>query len=187
MNREELERLTKPELIDLLLGLQRPDKTSRTSSKPPSTDRKAKREGSRPGGAKLGHKGVQIVALIKGIDEAAAQALVAQIPWPEHPNSENLREHDLELGSKAVSLSHVTSKYDGMNASNDSEYTPASVPVSVDDETGDLVFNVGMDATSDSVLETEQPYDLPRNEIFDAISSDNTTLTEPVVARKMSV
>lgn len=57
MNREELERLTKPELIDLLLGMQRPDKTSRTSSKPPSTDRKAKREGSRPGGANPGHKG----------------------------------------------------------------------------------------------------------------------------------
>jgi len=57
MNREELERLTKPELIDLLLGLQRPDKTSRTSSKPPSTDRKGNREGSRPGGAKPGHKG----------------------------------------------------------------------------------------------------------------------------------
>jgi transposase len=57
MNREELERLTKPELIDLLLGLQRPDKTSRTSSNPPSTDRKGKREGSRPGGAKPGHKG----------------------------------------------------------------------------------------------------------------------------------
>lgn len=57
MNREDLERLTKPELVDLVLGLQRPDKTSRTSSKPPSTDRKAKREGSRPGGAKPGHKG----------------------------------------------------------------------------------------------------------------------------------
>ena len=57
MNREDLERLTKPELIDLLLGMQRPDKTSRTSSKPPSTDRKAKREGSRPGGGKPGHKG----------------------------------------------------------------------------------------------------------------------------------
>lgn len=57
MNCEELERLTKPELIDLLLGIQRPDKTSRTSSKPPSTDRKAKREGSRPGGGKPGHKG----------------------------------------------------------------------------------------------------------------------------------
>jgi hypothetical protein len=54
MNREELERLTKPELIELLLGLQRPDKTSRTSSKPPSTDWKGKREGSRPGGAKPG-------------------------------------------------------------------------------------------------------------------------------------
>jgi hypothetical protein len=57
MNREALERLTKPELIDLLLGLQRPDKTSRTSSKPPSTDWKGKREGSRPDGAKPGHKG----------------------------------------------------------------------------------------------------------------------------------
>ena len=57
MNREDLERLTKPELVDLVLGLQRPDKTSRTSSQPPSTDRKAKREGSRPGGAKPGHKG----------------------------------------------------------------------------------------------------------------------------------
>jgi len=57
MNREELERLTKPELIDLLLGLQRPGKTSRTSSKPPSTDQKANRDGSRPGGGKPGHKG----------------------------------------------------------------------------------------------------------------------------------
>jgi hypothetical protein len=44
-------------LIELLLGLQRPDKTSRTSSKPPSTDRKGKRAGSRPGGAKPGQKG----------------------------------------------------------------------------------------------------------------------------------
>ena len=57
MNRDELEGLTKPELVELVLRLQRPDKTSRTSSKPPSTDRKAKREGSRPGGAKAGHKG----------------------------------------------------------------------------------------------------------------------------------
>jgi transposase len=57
MNRAELEGLTKPELIDLVLGLQRPDKTSRTSSKPPSTDRKGRREGSRPGGAQPGHKG----------------------------------------------------------------------------------------------------------------------------------
>ena len=57
MNRDELEGLTKPELVELVLRLQRPDKTSRTSSKPPSTDRKAKRDGSRPGGAMAGHKG----------------------------------------------------------------------------------------------------------------------------------
>ena len=57
MNREELEGLTKPELVELVLRMQWPDKTSLTSSKPPSTDRKAKREGSRPGGAKPGHKG----------------------------------------------------------------------------------------------------------------------------------
>ena len=57
MNREELEGLTKPELVELVLRMQRPDKTSRTSSKPPSTDRKGRREGSRPGGAKPGHKG----------------------------------------------------------------------------------------------------------------------------------
>ena len=57
MNRDDLERLTKPELVELVLRMQRPDKTSRTSSKPPSTDRKAKREGSRPGGAKPGHQG----------------------------------------------------------------------------------------------------------------------------------
>ena len=57
MNREELEGLTKPELVELVLRMQRPDKTSRTSSKPPSTDRKAKREGSRPGGGTPGHHG----------------------------------------------------------------------------------------------------------------------------------
>jgi len=57
VNREELEGLTKPELVELVLRLQHPDKTSQTSSKPPSTDRKAKREGWRLGGAKHGHKG----------------------------------------------------------------------------------------------------------------------------------
>ena len=44
MSRDELERLSKAELIDLVLRLQRPEKTSRTSSKPPSTDRKERRE-----------------------------------------------------------------------------------------------------------------------------------------------
>jgi len=57
MGRIDLERLSKEELIELVLRLQRPDKTSRTSSKPPSTDRKDRREQSRPGGAKPGHEG----------------------------------------------------------------------------------------------------------------------------------
>ena len=56
MDRSDLQRLSKDELIDLVLQLQRPDKTSRTSSKPPSTDKKEKRENSRPGGAKPGHE-----------------------------------------------------------------------------------------------------------------------------------
>ena len=57
MSRSDLERLSKEELIELVLRLQRPEKTSRTSSKPPSTDRKAQRERSKPGGAKPGHEG----------------------------------------------------------------------------------------------------------------------------------
>src|SRR3954454_15020978 len=54
MERADLERLSKDELIELVLRLQRPQKTSRTSSKPPSTDRKERREQARPGGAKPG-------------------------------------------------------------------------------------------------------------------------------------
>jgi transposase len=67
MIRDELERLSKGELINLVLKLQRPGKTSRTSSLPPSSDQKSewepppgkeeRREKSRPGGAKPGHKG----------------------------------------------------------------------------------------------------------------------------------
>lgn len=57
MNRDELRELSKEELVELVLKLQRPAKTSRTSSRPPSTDRKAKRAASKPGGAKPGHKG----------------------------------------------------------------------------------------------------------------------------------
>jgi transposase len=57
MERSDLERLSKEELIELVLKRQRPAKTSRTSSKPPSTDRKQQRERSKPGGAKPGHEG----------------------------------------------------------------------------------------------------------------------------------
>ena len=56
MDRSDLQQLSREQLIDLVLQLQRPDKTSRTSSKPPSTDKKEKRENSRPGGAKPGHE-----------------------------------------------------------------------------------------------------------------------------------
>ncbi|MDP4026996.1 IS66 family transposase [Methylobacterium sp. NEAU 140] len=57
MGRSDLERLSREELIELVLRLQRPDKTSRTSSKPPATDRKERRDQAKPGGAKLGHEG----------------------------------------------------------------------------------------------------------------------------------
>jgi len=57
MDREALERLSKQELVEIVPSLQRPPKTSKTSSKPPSTDRKARRDQSRPGGAKPGHQG----------------------------------------------------------------------------------------------------------------------------------
>jgi transposase len=56
MDRGDLRQLSKEQLIDLAPRPQRPDKNSRTSSKPPSTDEKEKRENSRPGGAKLGHE-----------------------------------------------------------------------------------------------------------------------------------
>src|ERR1700677_3190826 len=56
MDRTDLQQLSKEQLVDLVLQLQRPDKNSPTSSKPPSTDKKEKRENSRPGGAKLGHE-----------------------------------------------------------------------------------------------------------------------------------
>ena len=56
MDRIDLQRLSREELIELVLALQGPAKSSRTSSKPPSTDKKEKRENSRPGGAKPGHE-----------------------------------------------------------------------------------------------------------------------------------
>src|SRR5688500_2376164 len=57
MGRSDLERLSKEELIELVLRLQRPPKTSPTSSKPPSPDRKERRDLAKPGGAKPGHEG----------------------------------------------------------------------------------------------------------------------------------
>jgi transposase len=56
MDRTDLQWLSKDELIELVIQLQRPGKTSRNSSKPPSTDKKANRDNTRPGGAKPGHE-----------------------------------------------------------------------------------------------------------------------------------
>src|SRR3954467_12003979 len=57
MGRSDLERLSREELIELVLRLQRPGKHSRTFSKPPATDCKERREQAKPGGAKPGHEG----------------------------------------------------------------------------------------------------------------------------------
>ena len=60
VDREQLQQLSKDELIDRFLDLQSklglPRKTSKTSSLPPSSDKKARRLNSKPGGAKPGHK-----------------------------------------------------------------------------------------------------------------------------------
>ena len=57
MSRNDLELLSKKKLIELVLRLQRLDKTSGTSSKPPSTDCKERREQAKAGGAKPKHEG----------------------------------------------------------------------------------------------------------------------------------
>lgn len=62
MDRTDLQQLSKDQLIELVLRLRRPYKNSRTSSKPPSTDKKEKRENSRPGGAKLGMSRTRLLA-----------------------------------------------------------------------------------------------------------------------------
>src|SRR3954462_15814646 len=57
MGRSDLERLSKEELIELVLRLQRPEDLAHVLQAPPSTDRKEQRERSKPGGAKPGHEG----------------------------------------------------------------------------------------------------------------------------------
>ena len=97
MGRFDLERLSKEELIELVLRLQRPVKTSRTSSKPPATDRKERRDKAKPGGAKPGHEG-HSRAMSEDFDSVVdphpeacpccRAALAADLP------SETVSEHD---------------------------------------------------------------------------------------------
>jgi len=97
MQRDELERLSKTELIELVLRLQRPPKTSRTSSKPPSTDRKERRERARPGGAKPGHKGQNRVLgteVDRVVDHAPQQCPCCRIALSPDLPSEEVSVHE---------------------------------------------------------------------------------------------
>ena len=97
MGRADLERLSKDELIELVLKLQRPGKTSRTSSKPPSTDRKERREQARPGGAKPGHEGHSRV-LAEGpdrvIDHRPACCTACGLALPPDLPAETISVHE---------------------------------------------------------------------------------------------
>ena len=97
MGRNDLERLSKAELIELVLRLQQPAKTSRTSSKPPSTDRKAQRDKSRPGGAKPGHEGHSrrlSEDFDLAVDHYPHQCPGCQLALPTGLIAETVSEHD---------------------------------------------------------------------------------------------
>ena len=97
MGHSELERLSKDEVIELVLRLQRPQKTSRTSSKPPSTDRKEEREKSKPGGAKPGQEGHSRVlgaAADRIIDHAPECCPDCQAALASDLPAEPVSEHD---------------------------------------------------------------------------------------------
>src|SRR5881397_1639532 len=95
MGRGELERLSREELIELMLRLQRPEKTARTSSKPPATDRKERREQAKPG-----HEGHSRLRS-NGPDEIIAQRPAVR-PTPGPPS--RLLDRFGLLGGKARSL-----------------------------------------------------------------------------------
>ena len=98
MDRVELERLSKEELIELVLRLQRPEKTSRTSSKPPSTDRKEPREKSKPGGAKPGHEGhSRVMSEAPGVPETSEAAQTGRLMCRK-PRSECLIQRPVGSG-----------------------------------------------------------------------------------------
>jgi transposase len=97
MDRPDLERLSRDELIELVLRLQRPEKTSRTSSKPPSTDRKARRDASRPGGAKPGHEGHSRTLgerFDRAVDHRPDECPGCRAALPADLPSETISEHD---------------------------------------------------------------------------------------------
>ena len=81
MNRSDLEQLSKDELIELALQLQRPEKTSHNSSKPPSSDRKERRENAKPGGArtKFRYDSAQVAKLTPAYDKTPAHGFLRML------------------------------------------------------------------------------------------------------------
>ncbi len=109
MQRDELERLSKAELIELVLRLQRPEKTSRTSSKPPATDRKERREQARPGGAKPGHGGRSRTpsAEVGRVDHAPQQCPCCRVALSPDLPSEEVSVHErIELPETKPLVEH---------------------------------------------------------------------------------
>lgn len=97
MDRGDLQRLSKDELIDLVLRLQRPEKTSRTSSKPPASDRKDRRDKARPGGAKPGHEGkarAMSETFDRLVDHRPGQCPCCQAALSKDLPAETVSEHE---------------------------------------------------------------------------------------------
>jgi len=97
MDRGDLQRLSKDELIELVLRLQRPEKTSRTSSKPPSMDRKERREKAKPGGAKPGHEGKARAlseTFDRVLDHRPGLCFCCQTSLPHDLPAETVSEHE---------------------------------------------------------------------------------------------
>ena len=97
MGRFDLERLSKEELIELVLRLQRPSKTSRTSSKPPASDRKERRDKAKPGGAKPGHEGhsrVMSEDFDSAVDHHPDECPCCRTALPADLPNETISEHD---------------------------------------------------------------------------------------------
>ncbi|ORE85629.1 hypothetical protein ATO4_26417 [Aurantimonas sp. 22II-16-19i] len=92
-----MQRLSKDELIDLVLRLQRPEKTSRTSSKPPASDRKERRDKARPGGAKPGHEGkarAMSETFDRLVDHRPGQCPCCQAALSDDLPAETVSEHE---------------------------------------------------------------------------------------------
>src|SRR5271167_3685826 len=96
MDRSDLQQLSKEQLIELVLRLQRPDKTSRTSSKPPSTDKKEKRLRSIP----------TLNQLVR--DRYLPHAKANKRSW--HIDEMNLRRHVLPALGR-LTLDEITSEH----------------------------------------------------------------------------